>query len=121
MKRITILIIIFFGCTSFIGDTTSSTYSISEIYSGVEPQDSDTKVITSSGELEEVSIILIPTKLDIGKYKIEVTKKAPNIYRIEGTKIYLETKYCYEYANRETVFLNITSSYGYSKGDLIFD
>lgn len=121
MKRIAILITIFLGCTAFVADTTSSTYTISEIYSGIKPEDSDTKVLTSSGDVEEVDIILVPTKLDIGKYKIEVTKKASNIYRIEGTQIYLETKFCHEYANRETVFLNITSSYGYSKGDVIFD
>lgn len=121
MKKIAILVTIFLGCTSFIDNRTSSTYSISEIYSGIEPENSDTKVLTSSGDVEEVDIILVPSKLEIGKYKIEVTKKASNIYRIEGTKVYLETKYCHEYANREEVFLNITSSYGYTKGDLIFD
>lgn len=97
----------------------SKKYDIEEIYEGIDA-DFGTKVITTFGSLEDAETILVPSKLDVGTYKVNVTRKATNLYQIAGTQIYIETRYCYEYAYSEEVILDITGNYGYTKGELIF-
>jgi hypothetical protein len=92
---------------------------VKTIYKAIETE-SDVKVLTTSGEMEEVEDILIPTKLDEGKYKISVTRKASNLYKVDGQDIYIETRYCYEYATGDDAVLIIESNYGYDKGVIIF-
>jgi len=79
------------------------------------------KVLTSGGDLEEVELILVPTKIEEGTYKIEITRKGSNIYKLEGTKYYIETRYCYEYATYDDAILKVESNYGYQKGTVYFD
>ena len=55
-----------------------------------------------------------------GKYKVELTKIDTDFYQICGTDLYIETKYCHEYAVREDAIINITSNYGYTRGEVIF-
>ena len=62
----------------------------------------------------------VPTKIDTGKYEVELTRIDSNFYQIYGTNHYIETKYCYEYATREEAILNITSNYGYTRGEVIY-
>lgn len=93
---------------------------VSQIYQSIEPE-SDVKALTTYGELEDVELLLVPTKLDVGVYEIQITRKGSNIYKVEGTKFYIETRYCYEYATFEDAILKIESSYGYTKGTIYFD
>ncbi len=125
MKKTTILIsfTILLLCTSFTDKHNNATSScdVANFYRAIEPNDSDTKVLTSSGDLEDVELILVPSKLDVDTYKVKVTRKGSNLYKVEQTDLYIETKYCYEYATFEEAILKVTSSYGYTKGTLIFD
>lgn len=108
--------------SSFISYTTaasSSSYDIVEIYKEVRV-DSDAKVIDSRGDLQEVKKLLVPARLDRGKRTIRVTRVGSNLYQICDTDYYIQTRYCYEYATREEVVVNITSAYGYTKGEIIF-
>lgn len=98
----------------------TSEYEIKNFYEAVSPDNSDTKVFTKSGDLEDVEYVLIPAKMEEGKYKVTLSKKGSNIYRIDGTKYWVETRYCYEYASYEEVILIVESSYGYTKGKVIF-
>lgn len=77
--------------------------------------------MTSGGDLEEAELILIPTKIEEGTYQIEITRKGSNIYKLEGTKYYIETRYCYEYATYDDAILKVESNYGYQKGTVYFD
>ncbi|MCB0695525.1 MAG: hypothetical protein KDC19_14910, partial [Saprospiraceae bacterium] len=43
-------------------------------YEGVEA-DRGVKVLTSRDDLVDAELILIPTKIDVGNYKVEVTRK----------------------------------------------
>jgi hypothetical protein len=125
MKKVLIiqLTIVLILCTSFTteGLKSTSTCDIAQFYKAITPNDSDTKVLTSSGDLEDVEIILVPTKLNVDTYKVRLTRKVSNLYKVEQSDLYIETKYCYEYATYEEVILKVTSSYGYTKGTLIFD
>lgn len=81
----------------------------------------DSRVLTSDGELEKPELILLPTRMDEGTYKVEITRKGSNIYKIEGTKFYIETRYCFEYITYKSVMLKVISNYGFSKGTLYFE
>ncbi len=118
MKKIFILGLL---CVAmgFKNSDQSTEYDVKQFYEGVD-SDGDTKVLTSSGNLEDAEVILVPAKLDEGKFKVTLTRKASNLYKIDDTKFYLETRYCHEYATGEEVILIVESNYGYTKGKVIF-
>ncbi len=121
MKSIKILLglICFVFLTSFNTPKTSDEYDIEAFYKGVTPS-SGTMILTSSDELEEAELILVPTIIENGKYLINVTKKTSDLYKIDGKNIYIKTKYCYEYSYNQEVVLKVESAYGYTKGKIIF-
>ena len=104
--------------TSFNKDSFSD-YDIEAFYKGVEPTDG-TKVLTSNDEIEEAKMILIPLDIDKGNYVVKITRKGSNLYKVDDKNIYIQTKYCYEYSYSQEVILKVESSYGYTKGKVIF-
>lgn len=121
MKKILLAIIGMAILTSFTEKTMSSDEcDIAEFYKAVEPE-SDVKVLTTSGDLEEAELILVPTKMEEGTFKVEVTRKGSNLYKVGGTNYYIETRYCYEYATYDEAILKVESNYGYDKGTIIFN
>ncbi len=63
-------------------------------------------------------IVLIPSVASAEFYKVEVTRLDKDLYRTsEG--FYIETKYCYEYATRDTAVLSY-EQYSYDN-KLIFE
>lgn len=99
--------------------SSGDTYDVVQVYEAVELK-SGSKSIDSYGNVEDAKIVLVPTKLDEGKYSVELTKVDSNFYKIYGTDLYIETRYCYEYATRDDAVLIIKSNYGYTKGEVIF-
>ena len=98
-----------------------SSYDISELYSVIKAP-AGTKAVGTYDKAVEVKYILTPTKIDTGKYAVEVTKIGDNLYQIKDTEICVETRYCHEWASfSEKVVLIIESNYGYTKGKIIFD
>lgn len=79
------------------------------------------KILTSGRDLVEAELILVPTRIDEGSYKVEISRKGSNIYKLEGTKYYMETRYCYKYATFDDAILKVVSNYRYQKGTLYFD
>jgi len=105
---------------SFNAIYAQKTCDIEKIYFAQDVSYDNVKVITNFGSLEDAEIILTPSSLDEGQYKVELTRKAQNIYKIENQNYYLMTKYCYKYSNRKDVVLIINSRYFYNKGSIIF-
>lgn len=97
----------------------SSTYDIAEIYEKVELKDGS-KAMDSYGNVKDAKAVFVPTKIDTGRYEVELTRVDANFYQICGTSLYIETKYCHEYAMRDDAILSITSNYGYTRGEVIF-
>lgn len=98
----------------------SSSYDVVKVYKGVKLANG-AKVLDNYGNVSEATMVLVPTRLDEGVYEISVTRKGPNLYKVEGTSLYIETRYCFEYAYSETVILKYEGFYGYTVGELIFD
>ena len=119
--RITLLTLAYVILTSltFPSLKQSNKYDVACIYESVDIPNG-TKALDSWSNLKEIKAVYIPTKIDTGKYSVEVTRIDANFYHIYGTNLYIETRYCYEYATREEVVLNITSNYGYTRGEVIF-
>ncbi|MBQ8222996.1 MAG: hypothetical protein IJZ87_06610 [Bacteroidales bacterium] len=124
MKTIVKILTLSLCLTLFVSATPkhsqeTEAYTITKIYEKIE-LDKGSKAINSWGNIEEVEAVLIPTEIDRGRYDVEITRVSSNLYQICGTSLYIETQYCYEYATREEVLLNITSTYGYNLGEVIF-
>lgn len=102
-----------------LSSNSSSIYDIAEIYEQVELKD-NTKVLDKYDNIIDAKKIFVPTKYNTGRYDVELTKIDTDFYHVVGTSIYIETKYCYEYAYRDEAILNITSNYGYTRGEVIF-
>lgn len=118
-KRLLTIILIGFTFVFSSSFSSSSEYDIRQFFSAIQA-DSGTKALTADGEVNEITHVLVPTKLKEGKYSITVTRKAKDLYRVDGEDIYIETRYSYEYAIREDVILIVESNTGFSKGKLIF-
>ncbi len=91
---------------------------IAGVYKGISSE-SGTKAITEDG-IKEVTRVLIPLRMEEGKYPVKITRIAKDTYKVDGKNIYIETRYCYEYSYSQEAVLQITSQYGYTRGKLIF-
>lgn len=99
--------------------STNSSYDIAAIYEKVELKDG-AKVLDSYGNIEDAEAVLVPTKINAGKYEVELTRVDSDFYQICGTSLYIETRSCYVYAIRDEAILNITSNYSYTHGEVFF-
>jgi hypothetical protein len=120
MKKIVIITCLCF-CISATTGGSATECDIVNFYNGVTP-DKGTKCLMSgyNTEMKEVDVILVPVKIDAGKYTVSLSRTMSNLYKIDGTDLYVETTYCYEYANRHDAILIVESGFGYNKGKIIF-
>lgn len=125
-KNISLFVLSFFSLISVSFKSSEDNNIVSDkceivnFFEGIAPE-SGVKVLTSDGETEDAELILVPTRIDEGTYKIEISRKGSNIYKLEGTVYYVETRYCYEYATYGDAILKVESNYGYTKGTVYFD
>lgn len=87
------------------------------------------KVLTTSGELATVDVLLKPVKSDEGSYDIKITRKAPNLYlvvecsqpgKVVANKFYIEARNCNEFANYDKATLVVIGNFGVVKGKVSF-
>jgi hypothetical protein len=76
--------------------------------------------LTSLGEMEELETVLAPSDLKSGAYDITVTRKAKDLYRVDGTSTYLVTRFCFEYGYSAKAVLRYRSYGSAGTGTLIF-
>ena len=107
------------SASTTISNSTANSYDIAGIYEKQELK-SGSKIIDSYNDVKDAKYVLIPTKVDTGKYEVELTRIDTNFYQIYGTSLVIEKKYCHEYATRDDAILSITSNYGYTRGEVIF-
>lgn len=121
MKQICKILLVLFLMLSCVSAYAESSYDVKELYSLIKPA-AGTKAVGKYDKTIEVEYILTPTKVDKGKYVIEVKKIGDNLYQVKNTDLCIETRYCHEYASfSEEVILIIESNYGFNKGKIIFD
>lgn len=119
IKFLSAMVLILAYATDADAQSDLKTYDIAQVYEAVE-MENGSKSIDSYGNVEEVKTVLTPTRFGEGKYSVELTRVDTNFYKIEGTSMYIETRYCYEYAYRDDAILILDSYYGYTKGEVAF-
>jgi hypothetical protein len=97
-----------------------SSCDILEFYHAAAPQNG-TKIITQFGNVEVAEMILTPTNIDPGLYDVHVTRKADNLYQIDGTNLIVETNFCFQFAIFQEAVLRVQNNFGFIKGKLIFE
>lgn len=115
----TCMMTVLFTSSSSLSTSQASSYDIAGIYEKTELK-AGSKAIDSYNDVTDAKYVLIPTRVDTGKYEVELTRIDSNFYQIYGTSLVIETKYCHEYATRDDAILSITSNYGYTRGEIIF-
>lgn len=115
MKKLVVLLIFAFAVIFAYADK----YTV-EVILEKESVPSHTYALDNYDDISEVEYILWPTKLDEGTYKVDITRKDANLYKIEGTNLYIKTEYCYEYCYSEEVILVVYTGSRYSYGEIIF-
>ena len=77
--------------------------------------------ITTSHAFEECDVkAVLGTNTQMGKYQVTVSRKDQDLYKVEGTNIYIQTQFCYEYAIHDEAILDIDSTIGITIGTLYF-
>jgi hypothetical protein len=71
---------------------TSVEYDIVEIYKSIIP-DVGTVILTSFNNVENTGLILVPVKIDPGNYSVKLTRKAKDLYSVDGFNIYIKTRF----------------------------
>lgn len=115
----TCMMAVLFTSSSSLSSAQANSYDIVGIYEKTELK-AGSKAIDSYNDVTDAKYVLIPTRVDTGKYEVELTRIDANFYQIYGTSLVMETKYCHEYATRDDAILSITSNYGYTRGEVIF-
>ena len=77
--------------------------------------------LSTLGDPQELESVLVPTSLEDGAYDVRVTRKANNLYRVDGTAIFVVTRYCYEYAYSQQAVMRVRSIGSTTTGTLAFN
>ena len=117
LKLITVLFLVGVAGTGSLHSAEEC--DVAEVYQSLDVP-SGTICMTALGGVEEPKLILVPKKLDTGNYEVTVTRRAQDLYEVDGYGLYVKTRYCYEYAYSADAVLKYKSKYGYTKGALIF-
>jgi hypothetical protein len=125
------LLLFAYLCFPLVYPASRASETVCEVTGFYETVYSETgfKVLTTTGELAAVDVLMKPAKPDEGSYEIKVTRKAPNLYlvvdcnqtgKIVANKLYIETRYCHEFANYDKAKLLVTGNFGMVKGKITF-
>lgn len=113
---------LFFANVIFSGqpeNITAGQCEISVIYTTVDLPD-NAKVLTQNGSFSTVSLLLKPTELAPGEYEYSLTRRATNLYKVENTSMYIETKLCFNIGFEQASTIIINNPDGFVKGTVIF-
>jgi hypothetical protein len=101
------------------GASPSSRYDVVAVYQLLEAR--DLVAYTSDGEFRDVEMLFQRYNQNTGNYDVRVTRVNSNVYRVDGTSLYIRTRFCYEYGYGNRAQLKITGYYGYSIGTIEFE
>tara|TARA_B110000285_G_scaffold200540_1_gene234503 strand:+ start:1688 stop:2059 length:372 start_codon:yes stop_codon:yes gene_type:complete len=121
MKNLFLALLGVLSLTSFNDNVKGETVcDVKAIYKAVAVE-SGSSVLTVYGDVEKATLLLKPATMDEGALNIVVTRKGSNIYKVEGTDYYIETRSCYKYATNTKALLKVETNTGYNKGVITFD
>ncbi|MFN4985391.1 MAG: hypothetical protein ACK5GI_04520 [Ignavibacteria bacterium] len=101
------------------GASAPQRYDVVAVYQQLDGQ--DLVAYTSDGEFRDVEMLFQRYNQNTGTYNVRLTRVNSNFYRVDGTSLYIRTRYCYEYGYGNRATLKITGYYGYSIGTVEFE
>ena len=110
----------FNGASNYYEETLIDECGIEGIYEAIYP-DFGVKVFTDDDELVDPQYILVPASMDDGRYKVSVSRETDDLYRLDGTKYFIVTNYCYEYVYLEDAVMEIVNRSGFTFGTIYFE
>lgn len=116
MKRIVFCLLMFIGFSNVL-------YAEEDIRAFYEEVSISGKAFNISySSAEEIEKLIIETNdIDDGVYEVTITRVGDHIYKIDGTKFYIEMPYCFEFSYGDEAIMKVKSSYmGRKYGTLIF-
>lgn len=92
---------------------------VAQVYQKVEiPENS--RVLTLNGSFTTASLLLQPTQLESGNYEFTLTRRATNLYMVENSNLFIETKLCFNIGFQQKATVLIDNMDGYIKGTVTF-
>ncbi len=79
------------------------------------------KALDNNDELVEINTVLVLDKeIKPGRYKVSISKIDDNLYQVIGTKLYIETSLCLEFAIYDDVIIKVVEYKGHKLGTITF-
>jgi hypothetical protein len=92
---------------------------VAQIFQKVDiPENS--RVLTMNGSFTTASLLLQPAPLENGKYEFSLTRRATNLYMVENSNLFIETKLCFNIGFQQSATVVIDNTDGYIKGTVTF-
>lgn len=109
MKRVLFLLVIFLFNGSFFSQDLDDldSYTVDQFYKKI---DLDYGALDSNGS--RIDYIYVPTKIDSGTYKIELTDGDRDLYEVQGANLYMKFSGYFGYAGYGTECILKVGSYG---------
>ena len=98
----------------------ADTYEVEYVY--VKQKLSRNSIVVDEwGDIVKPKYVLIPTKIEAGRYNVELIHIDDEIYQISGTDLFIKAEYCYNYLYMQEALLIIYDTYlDHSFGKVVF-
>lgn len=77
-------------------------------------------VVDEWGDIVKPKYVLIPTKIEAGRYNVELIHIDDEIYQISGTDLFIKAPYSYRVLNSEALLIIYDTYLDYSFGKVVF-
>ncbi len=95
------------------------TCEIARIYQSTDI-DKDAKVLTMNGSFSRATMLFEPYVLEKGEHNMNLTRKVKDLYNVEGTNIYIETRLCFNIGFKQPSKVVIEDVVGHKLGFVNF-
>lgn len=77
-------------------------------------------VVDDRGDIVKPEYVLLPTKIEAGRYNVELIYIDDEIYQISGTDLFIKATYSYRVLNSEALLIIYDTYLDHSFGKVVF-
>jgi len=92
---------------------------IARIYQSVDIA-KESRVLTMNGSFSRATLLFEPHIIDKGEHTMNLTRKVKNLYHVEDTNIYIETRLCWNIGFKQSAKVIIEDMTAYTIGHVYF-
>lgn len=114
-----LIIGLLFLWTPMNDDVKPAQCEIARIYQSVDiPKES--RVLTMNGSFSRATLLFEPYLLEKGEHSMALTRKVKDLYQVEGTNIYIETRLCWNIGFKQSARVVIGDMEAHTIGQVYF-